>query len=216
MGRSGGFSIATRSRAKKDRARQRAGSTGHREAARGLVRGTARSRPGTPRLYRRDLGFDQHGPPILAGAARPEAAHECAARLLENDDFRRRAPTDGNDSAYGSRWTDQRPGVSGLCRSVLVPELKAGDVVVMDNLGSHKGASVRSSIEAAGARLLYLPPYNPDLDPIENAFAKLKALLRKAAERTVEGLWTRIGDLLPAFTPNECKNYFAAAGYDAT
>jgi len=86
----------------------------------------------------------------------------------------------------------------------------------MDNLGSHKGASVRSSIEAAGARLLYLPPYSPDLDPIENAFAKLKALLRKAAERTVEGLWTRIGELLPAFTPNKCKNYFAAAGYDAT
>jgi transposase len=91
-----------------------------------------------------------------------------------------------------------------------------GDVVVMDNLGSHKGASVRNSIEAAGARLLYLPPYSPDFDPIENAFAKLKALLRKAAERTVEGLWTRIRECLPAFTPNECKNYFAAAGYDAT
>ena len=73
---------------------------------------------------------------------------------------------------------------------VLVPELKAGDVVVMDNLGSHKGASVRSSIEAAGARLLYLPPYSPDFNPIENAFAKLKALLRKAAERTIEGLWS--------------------------
>jgi transposase len=99
---------------------------------------------------------------------------------------------------------------------VLVPELKVGDMVVMDNLGSHKGASVRSSIEAAGARLLYLPPYSPDFNPIENAFAKLKALLRKAAERTVEGLWTRIGVCLPAFSPNECKNYFVAAGYDAT
>ena len=99
---------------------------------------------------------------------------------------------------------------------ILVPELKPGDEVVMDNLGSHKGASVRSSIEAAGARLLYLPPYSPDFNPIENAFAKLKALLRKAAERTIEGLWTRIGEFLPAFPPNECKNYFAAAGYDAT
>jgi transposase len=78
---------------------------------------------------------------------------------------------------------------------VLVPELKAGDVVVMDKLGSHKGASVRSSIQA-GARLLYLPPYSPDFNPIENAFAKLKALLRKAAVRTIEGLWTRIGELL--------------------
>ena len=99
---------------------------------------------------------------------------------------------------------------------VLVPELKAGDVVVMDNLGSHKGAGVRAAIEAAGARLLYLPPYSPDFNPIENAFAKLKARLRKAAERTVEGLWTKIGELLPAFTPRECANYFAAAGYDAT
>ena len=73
-----------------------------------------------------------------------------------------------------------------------------------------------SSIEAAGARILYLPPYSPDFNPIENAFAKLKALLRKAGERTVEGLWNRIAECLPAFSPNECKNYFAAAGYDAT
>jgi transposase len=97
---------------------------------------------------------------------------------------------------------------------VLVPELRPGDVVVMDNLGSHKGAGVRVAIEAAGATLLYLPPYSPDFNPIENAFAKLKALLRKAAERTVEGLWTKIGELLNAFTPQECANYFAAAGYD--
>lgn len=99
---------------------------------------------------------------------------------------------------------------------VLVPELRPGDVVVLDNLGSHKGAGVRSAIEKAGASLLYLPPYSPDFNPIENAFAKLKALLRKAAERTVESLWTKIGDLLPAFSPAECANYFAAAGYDAT
>jgi transposase len=99
---------------------------------------------------------------------------------------------------------------------VLVPELKPGDIVVMDNLGSHKGAGVRSAIEKARASLLYLPPYSPNFNPIENAFAKLKALLRKAAERTVEGLWTKIGELLPAFTPAECANYFTAAGYDAT
>ncbi len=99
---------------------------------------------------------------------------------------------------------------------VLVPELRPGDVVVMDNLGSHKGAGVRAAIEKAGASLLYLPPYSPDFNPIENAFAKLKALLRKAAERTVEGLWTKIGELLSAFSPDECANYFAAAGYDAT
>jgi transposase len=97
---------------------------------------------------------------------------------------------------------------------VLVPELRPGDVVVMDNLSSHKGLAVRRAIEAAGARLLYLPPYSPDFNPIENAFAKLKALLRKAAERTVGALWDRIGVLLNAFTPAECANYFKAAGYE--
>jgi transposase len=99
---------------------------------------------------------------------------------------------------------------------VLVPELKPGDIVIMDNLGSHKGRAVRAAIEAAGANLLYLPPYSPDFNPIENAFSKLKALLRKAAERTVEGLWNAIGALLETFTQPECTNYFAAAGYDAT
>jgi len=99
---------------------------------------------------------------------------------------------------------------------VLVPELRTGDVVIMDNLSSHKGPRVREMIERAGATLLYLPPYSPDFNPIENAFAKLKALLRKAGERTFEGLWTAIGRLLDAFTPSECANYLAAAGYDAT
>ena len=97
---------------------------------------------------------------------------------------------------------------------VLVPELKAGDTVIMDNLGSHKGPGVRAAIEAAGARLLYLPPYSPNFNPIENAFAKLKALLRKAAERSVEGLWAAIAAAIGAFTTQECTNYFAAAGYD--
>jgi transposase len=99
---------------------------------------------------------------------------------------------------------------------ILVPELSPGDVVVMDNLGSHKGPAVRQAIETAGATLLFLPPYSPDFNPIENAFAKLKALLRKAAERTIPGLWTTIGRLVDAFTPQECANYFAAAGYDTS
>lgn len=99
---------------------------------------------------------------------------------------------------------------------VLLPELRPGDIVVMDNLSSHKGPMVREMIESVGARLEYLPPYSPDFNPIENAFAKLKALLRKAAERSIGGLWNTIGRLLKLFTPNECNNYFAAAGYDAT
>jgi transposase len=97
---------------------------------------------------------------------------------------------------------------------VLVPELRPGDVVVVDNLGSHKGAGVRPAIEAAGASLRYLPPYSPDFNPIENAFAKLKSALRTAAARSVEALWDVIGGLIGTFTPTECASYFAAAGYD--
>lgn len=97
---------------------------------------------------------------------------------------------------------------------VLIPELRSGDIVIMDNLSSHKGPRARQLIEAAGAMLLFLPPYSPDFNPIENAFAKLKALLRKAAERTVDGLWSAIGSIVGAFSPAECANYFAAAGYD--
>lgn len=99
-------------------------------------------------------------------------------------------------------------------RRVLVPDLTPGDIVIMDNLPAHKVSGVRQAIEAAGAGLLYLPPYSPDFNPIEMAFAKLKALLRKAAKRTINDLWDAIADAVPAFTPNECINYFAAAGYD--
>ncbi len=99
---------------------------------------------------------------------------------------------------------------------VLVPELAEGDVVVMDNLSSHKGPRVREMIEAEGAALLYLPPYSPDFNPIEMAFSKLKALLRKAAERTISALWDAIGRLIDLVTPKEAANYFAAAGYDPT
>lgn len=97
---------------------------------------------------------------------------------------------------------------------VLVPTLRKGDIVLMDNLGSHKGAGVRVAIEAAGATLVYLPPYSPDFNPIEKAFSKLKALLRKAAERTVDALWDRIGALMSQFSATECANFFQAAGYE--
>jgi transposase len=98
---------------------------------------------------------------------------------------------------------------------VLAPSLSEGDWVILDNLAAHKGDKVRELIEARGAKLVFLPPYSPDLNPIEMAFAKLKALLRKAAERTVAALWDRIGELLDAFTPQECANYLAHAGYGA-
>jgi len=99
---------------------------------------------------------------------------------------------------------------------VLGPTLSPGDVVIMDNLPAHKTAGVRHAIEATGASLRLLPPYSPDFNPIENAFAKLKALLRKAAARTVTTLEHAIAEAIDAFTPAECANYFAAAGYDAT
>jgi len=109
-----------------------------------------------------------------------------------------------------------REAFQAYVEQLLVGELKPGDIVIMDNLSSHKGPAIRQAIEAVGASLLFLPPYSPDFNPIENAFAKLKALLRAAAERTVEALWTTIGSLIDRITPNECANYFAAAGYDAT
>jgi transposase len=95
----------------------------------------------------------------------------------------------------------------------LVPELKPGDIVILDNLSSHKVEGVRTAIENAGARLLYLPPYSPDLNPIEQWFAKLKALLRKAAARTFDALIHAIARALETFTPEECANYLANSGY---
>jgi transposase len=100
-------------------------------------------------------------------------------------------------------WTEQ----------MLAPTLQPGDIVVMDNLAAHKVAGVRTAIETRGAALLYLPPYSPDLNPIEQAFAKLKAMLRKAAERSVATLWERIGRLIEQFEPAECRNHIVNAGY---
>ena len=97
---------------------------------------------------------------------------------------------------------------------LLVPELTKGDIVIMDNLSAHKVKGVRSAIEAAGAKLVYLPPYSPDFNPIEMVFAKLKARLRKAAARTIPQLWLAIADSLDDFAPHECANFFKAAGYD--
>jgi transposase len=98
-------------------------------------------------------------------------------------------------------------------QQVLCPSLRRGDIIVMDNLGSHRSPKIEEAIKARRARLLYLPKYSPDLNPIEMAFAKLKAHLRKAAERSTDALWTRIGQSLDSFTPDECANYFKAAGY---
>ena len=97
---------------------------------------------------------------------------------------------------------------------VLLPTLKPGDIVVMDNLPAHKPAGVREAIERVGATLAFLPPYSPDFNPIENALAKLKAILRARAERSIGALWDAVGAIVGLFSPNEGANYFKAAGYD--
>lgn len=98
-------------------------------------------------------------------------------------------------------------------REVLAPTLRPGDIVIMDNLGSHKSKAVRDAIRAAGAHLFFLPKYSPDLNPIEQVFAKLKHFLRQAAARTIDTVCAAIGQILRAFTPEECANYFRNAGY---
>lgn len=105
------------------------------------------------------------------------------------------------------------PAFLAWIEQMLAPALVAGDIVVMDNLPAHKPGAVRAAIEAKGATLRYLPPYSPDLNPIEMAFSKFKALLKKAAARTIEDLWAAIAAALPRISPADCRNYFEAAGY---
>jgi transposase len=107
------------------------------------------------------------------------------------------------------------PTFRAYVEQVLVPTLRPGDVVVLDNLAVHKQPEVRDAIEAAGARVRFLPPYSPDFNPIEQAFSKLKAHLRKAAERTIHGLWEAIARIIDLLSPQECANYFTNSGYDA-
>ena len=104
------------------------------------------------------------------------------------------------------------PAFLAWVEQALAPTLRPGDIVVMDNLPAHKPAAVRTAIEAAGAELCSLPPYSPDLNPIEMAFSKFKSLLKKAAARSVEALWRAIAQALPQITPPDCNSYFAAAG----
>jgi len=99
---------------------------------------------------------------------------------------------------------------------ILVPALKPNDIVIMDNLGSHKSKAVRDAIKAAGARLFFLPPYSPDLNPIEQTFSKIKHWMRMASERTVEATWKRVGKLIGTIKPQECENYFINSGYAST
>ena len=104
---------------------------------------------------------------------------------------------------------------AAYAEQVLAPSLKPGDIVILDNLASHRNPDAKAAIEAVGATLMFLPPYSPDFNPIENACAKLKSQLRRAAARTVEDLWAAIAAAIDTYSATECANYFAAAGYDA-
>jgi transposase len=101
-------------------------------------------------------------------------------------------------------------------REILIPALRPGDIVVLDNLGSHKGSAVQEAVRAVGARLVFLPPYSPDLNPIEQVFSKIKTLLRRQDPRTVEATWRSVGTILQRFPPEECSRYLAHAGYTST
>jgi transposase len=149
------------------------------------------------------------------GAAGQKDQSQSPVRSLEHDDVLGCA-----DDRIEAPWLLEGP-INGetfqvYVERVLVPTLRPGDIVIMDNLGSHKGKAVRRLIRAAGAKLFFLPRYSPDLNPIEQVFAKLKHLLRKAAARTVEAVCAAIGQLLGTFTRDECANYFRNSGYELT
>ena len=169
--------------------------------------GTACTR--ASRLSRRDLDKDQYVAASGMAPARRKAPCQGSSRPLENPDLCGRLALWRHRCAVRLRRSYQRRKFQGLCRT----SARSGAAPVMDNLGSHKGSAIRRAIRAAGAHLLFLPPYSPDLNPIEQVFAKRKTLLRKAEERTVDGLWRRIGGLLDTFTPGECANYLQNAGY---
>jgi transposase len=160
------------------------------------------------------LGRDQYGAPLWPGSAWLAAIGARAARALEGDDSGGRrcsgitAPCvfDGDGAINGERFR-------AYVEQMLAPTLRPDDIVLLDNLSSHKAAGVVEAITAQGAQLVYLPPYSSVLNPIEQAFARLKAALRRAAERTRDALWQTIGRILEHYQPQECRNLFNNAGY---
>ena len=176
-----------------------------------LLAGPSRSHQA--RLHRRDLDQDQHGAAARLGTQRPAAARLFSIRSLAHIDLpgalrcdRLTAPCVFDGPINGQSFR-------AYIEQQLVPTLKPGDIVIMDNLGSHKSVAVRRILRAAGARLWFLPPYSPDLNPIEQAFAKIKHWMRVAQTRSIPDTWRHIGKLVTTFTPDECTNYLANAGY---
>ena len=148
------------------------------------------------------------------GAVRASLPRARATWALEDHNLRRRTEAERNDRAHGVDGAMYEAAFLAYVEQLLVPALEPGDIVVMDNLPAHRSAAVRDAIQGAGAELRFLPPYLPDFNPIEMAFSKLKASLKRRAARTVDELWEAIGEATDNFTPTECQNYFVAAGYD--
>jgi transposase len=147
------------------------------------------------------------------GTARPQACRQSSARPLEDHDVPGCPAPRPDRRTVADRGPIDGESFRTYVEKVLVPTLREGDIVIMDNLGSHKGKAVRALIRSAGAKLFFLPKYSPDLNPIEQVFAKLKHFLRKAAARTVEAICAAVGEILGTFTPDECANYFKNSGY---
>jgi transposase len=150
------------------------------------------------------------------GAARRQTHCQSLARPLEDQTFVTALRHDRIDAPWLLEGPIDGEAFRTYVERVLIPTLGPGDIVILDNLGSHKGKVVRRLIRSAGAKLFFLPKYSPDLNPIEQVFAKLKHLLRKERARTAEAICEAVGKLLQAFTPNECANYFENAGYAQT
>jgi transposase len=164
-------------------------------------------------LHRRDLGENQHDAHPWPMRQRPTPRRQGALRAMADPHV------PGGDGLAAPCVIDgpiNGASFRAYVEQVLAPILAPGDIVVMDNLRSHKGRAIRAAIRAAKAKLFFLPAYSPDLNPIEQAFAKMKTLLRKADARTIDETWRTIGALLDCFTPTECANYFTNAGYAST
>jgi transposase len=172
--------------------------------------------PGTPGVYRRDRDDHQNDPPARTGAAGSTAQYEGPFGHWGTQTFIAALRHDGLTAPWVIDRPMNRQIFEAYVETQLAPTLKKGDMVILDNLSSHKSEKAAAILKARGAWFVYLPPYSPDLNPIEMAFAKLKAHLRKAKAQTVDALWKAVGSICELYQPDECwKNYLKAAGYVA-
>jgi transposase len=197
----------------KNSARQRARARGRAGSAAGVAASNSRMGDRQAGCSRSKLCLDQHDSALWESSERPSLRRVGSAGSLGDDDLRGRLAARRTDRADADRRAINGDVFLAYVTHFLCPTLRPGDIVILDNLSSHKVPGVEEAIRAVGATLRPLPPYSPDLNPIEKLFVKLKALLRKAATRKSGTLWQEIGRLLDFFSPQECSNYFASSRY---